>query len=153
MAFWCHGAAGITRFLARLGQLSEDAGALELARRGALVVATGTRWSGVSQCHGLAGNVECLLDMYQTTTEESYLVDAMSMARLMHAFAVEHDERFRLTTGRGSSNPGFSTGCAGVAACLLRLTDPHTRPHLLSLRSFNGTNVGRSDARHDSVAT
>lgn len=155
MAFWCHGAAGITRFLLRLGTLSKDAEALELARRGASVVAQGTRWSGVSQCHGLAGNVECLLDMYQATNDESYLIDAESMACLMHAFAVEHEGRFRLITDRNSSSPGFSTGCAGVAACLLRLTDPQTGPHLLSLQTFNREPPmrGRTDARRDSVET
>lgn len=139
MAFWCHGAAGIARFLVHLGQLAEGARkteVLDLARRAALVVAEGTRWAGVTQCHGLAGNIECLLDMYQATGEEGYLGSAESMARLIHAFARERQGRFSLITDRNSSSPGFSTGCAGVATSLLRLGHSGTRPHLLSWAGF-----------------
>lgn len=46
---------------------------------------------------------------------------------------------FALRTYRSSSSPGFSTGCAGVATCLLRLAHPRTRPHLLSLRGLTGS--------------
>jgi hypothetical protein len=144
MAFWCHGGAGITRFLLHLSQLTDGAEPLELARRAALVVAEGTRWAGVTQCHGLAGNVECLLDLYQATTEESYLREAETMARLVNAFAQKRKGRFTLITDRDSSNPGFSTGCSGVAVCLLRLAHPRTRPHLLSLRAYL---PGASDLR------
>ena len=137
MAFWCHGAAGIARFLVHLGQVDDRSEAVELARAAALVVARGTRWSGVTQCHGLAGNLECLLDLYQATGEEIYLREAGSMARLVRAFAVERDGRLKVITDLNRSNPGFSTGCAGVAACLLRLAHPLTRAHLLSLRGFD----------------
>ncbi len=136
MAFWCHGAAGITRFLLHLGRVGAHPEALELARAAARVVARGTRWAGVTQCHGLAGNVECLLDMYQATGEAIHLREAGSMARLLPAFAVERDGRLQVITDGDRSNPGFSTGSAGVAACLLRLAHPLTRPHLLSLRGF-----------------
>ena len=141
MAFWCHGAAGITRFLLHLGQLANTTGMIELARGAALVVAEGTRWAGVSQCHGLAGSIECLLDMYQATSEESYVREARSMAQLVHAFAREQQGQFSLITERDSSNPGFSTGCAGVAVSLLRLAYPRTRPHLLSQGGFGISSV------------
>jgi hypothetical protein len=74
--------------------------------------------------------------MYQATGEEIHLREAGSMARLLPAFAVERDGLLKVITDRDGSNPGFSTGCAGVAACLLRLAHPLTRPHLLSLRGF-----------------
>jgi hypothetical protein len=137
MAFWCHGAAGIARFLLHLGHVGHQPEAIGLARAAALVVAEGTRWSGVTQCHGLAGNVECLLDVYQATGEERYLRDARSLGRLLHAFAIQRDGRLVLITDVDRSHPGFSIGGAGVAACLLRLADPQTRPHLLSLRGFS----------------
>lgn len=137
MAFWCHGAAGIARFLLHLGRVGDHPEAVELARAAALVVTTGTRWAGVTQCHGLAGNIECLLDMYQATRDESYLREARSIGRLLPAFAVERDGRLKVMTDLDRSNPGFSTGYAGVAACLLRLAHPLTRPHLLSLRGFS----------------
>jgi lantibiotic modifying enzyme len=136
MAFWCHGAAGIARFLLRLGQVDQEPGALDLARSAALVVAKGTRWAGVTQCHGLAGNVECLLDVYQATGDENYLREAASIARLLDAFAVQRGREAILVTDLDRSNIGFSTGCSGVAACLLRLAYPDRRAHLLTLRGF-----------------
>ena len=65
--FWCHGAAGIGRFFLHAGALRimEEAG--EVAKRASRTVAIGTRWSSPVQCHGLAGNIEFLLDMAQTT--------------------------------------------------------------------------------------
>lgn len=124
MAFWCHGAAGIVRLLLRLG-------ATDVARRGAYVAARGARWAEATQCHGLSGNIECLLDVYQATGDESYLREARSLERLLHPFVPEPGSDSEL-----ASNPGFTVGAAGVAACLLRLAAPDTRPHLLSLRGF-----------------
>jgi lantibiotic modifying enzyme len=132
MAFWCHGAAGIIRFLARLAVIGAMTTAMDLAERGARVVARGTRWADATQCHGLAGNVECLLDMYQTTGNRVHLQEARSLASILEVFAHQgagaHDSE--------TSNLGFTAGSAGVAACLLRLAYPETRPHLLTLRGF-----------------
>jgi len=136
MAFWCHGGAGIARFLLHLWQLTGHAEALEQARAAAPAVGRGTRWAGVTQCHGLSGNVECLLDLHQATGDEEHLANARSLARLVQAFAVRRDGQLTIVTDVERSDPGFSVGSAGVAACLLRLADPHVRPHLLSLRGF-----------------
>jgi Lanthionine synthetase C-like protein/Protein kinase domain len=133
MAFWCHGAAGIARFLARLGAVSEMAAPIALAERAARVVAYGTRWAGATQCHGLAGNIECLLDLYQTGADEAYLREARSLGRILEVFAQELDT---MAGDSPAANPGFTAGSAGVAACLLRLAHPETRPHLLTLRGL-----------------
>jgi len=143
MAFWCHGAAGIIRFLARLHSIVNMPGALGMAQRAAKTVATGTRWSGASQCHGLAGNIECLLDMHAATGEKEYLDDAREMAVLLPAFAVEACGRATFITENNRSGPGFTHGCAGVASCLLRLAHPSERSHALSTDGFRAVAKSR----------
>ena len=41
--------------------------AKEVATRAAQTVARGARWASPTQCHGLAGNIELLLDVFQVT--------------------------------------------------------------------------------------
>ena len=108
-----------------------------IAERAGQVVADGTRWSGPTQCHGLAGNLECLLDLYQATSEPAYLQQAGKFGQLLSAFVVEQSGHVKVVTDRDSPNLGFSTGAAGVAAALLRLAHPD-QPHLLDLRGWSG---------------
>ena len=63
-----------------LGALPEAAG---LAARAARTVARGGRWIGPTQCRGLAGSVEFLLDMLQGTGDPAYLGAAWALARLL----------------------------------------------------------------------
>jgi hypothetical protein len=70
--------------------------------------------------------------MYQATGNRAHLQEARSLASILEVFA--HG-------GAGARDPetsnlGFTAGSAGVAACLLRLAHPETRPHLLTLRAF-----------------
>lgn len=78
-AMWCHGAAGIGQFLAHAGRHRLISNAAELARRAALTVAHGSRSLGPVQCHELAGNIEFLVDMFQTTGQQIYLAQAGSL--------------------------------------------------------------------------
>ncbi len=144
MAFWCHGAAGVGRFLLHLAALGDLPSAMPLAEGAARVVARGARWAGASQCHGLAGNIEYLLDLYQATDDAVYLAEARSLARLLNAFAANTDDVRSWSTDDETSGLGFTIGNAGVAACLLRLGFPETRPHLLSRRGFRHRSAPRS---------
>jgi serine/threonine protein kinase len=132
MAFWCHGAAGVGRFMLHLGKLDGLPSAAQQAERAARVVARGARWSGATQCHGLAGSIELLLDLYQLTNDTAYLHEARSLARLLNAFAIEVNGFLHWITDSEISNPGFTAGYAGVAMCLLRLAYPETLPHLFT---------------------
>jgi hypothetical protein len=136
MAFWCHGAAGIARFLLHLFEIGGDRQRLDMACRAARVITLGTRWAGPTQCHGLSGNIECLLDVYQVTGEEAYLKDARVMAALLPAFALKRSGQLVFVTDHDREHLGFTHGAAGVAACLLRLVNPTVRPHLLSVAGF-----------------
>jgi hypothetical protein len=136
MAYWCHGAAGVARFLFRLHAFSNDATALQTALRAVRTVASATRWSSSPQCHGLAGNIECLLDAYSVTGSNSYLEEAGQLGALLPAFAGSRGGRWHFTTSHDVSNPGFTNGCAGVVSALLRLAHRGRRPHLLTLQGF-----------------
>jgi hypothetical protein len=136
-AFWCHGATGIGRFFLHAARLEVMEEAADLAARAARAVSQGTRWSGPTQCHGLAGNIEFLVDMAQVTGDRSYLTEAQVLARLLEAFAVEKDGILTWSSESPSTfTPDYMVGYAGIAVCLLRLSNPEHRPHQLSRQGF-----------------
>lgn len=129
-ALWCHGAAGVARFLlhaARIGVVPDAAA--EAASRAA---AKGARWVGPSQCHGLAGNADVLIDFFRHSGEASYLDDARHLAGLLEAYLVEPDDLHPVSPGAIRSSD-LMTGEAGLLACFLRLTEPALVPHVLSI--------------------
>jgi lantibiotic modifying enzyme len=135
--FWCHGAAGIGRFFMEAAARHALPEAADLAARAARTVAHGARWAGPTQCHGLAGNIEFLLDMAQATGQRSYLHDAHTLARLLQAFASVRDGLLMFPSeGVHVFSPDYMVGYAGVATCLLRLSDPERLPHVMSRRGF-----------------
>jgi serine/threonine protein kinase len=136
-SFWCHGAAGIGRFLVRCAELEVVPEASLYARGAAQAVARSTRWAGPTECHGLAGNIGFLLDAYQSTGERKYLNEAMSLARLLETFAREDDGLLVWSSESPDvASPDYLVGYAGVALALLRLSQPQRLPHLLSIRGF-----------------
>jgi lantibiotic modifying enzyme len=136
-ATWCHGASGIGRFLLHAARLQLTANAMDYATRAARMAARGGRWAGPVQCHGLAGSIEFLLDMFQATGSDRYLSEALSLARLLNAFAVERDGLLLWSSDDPTiCTPDYMLGYAGVAVCLLRLSRPDAVPHQLSLAGF-----------------
>ena len=135
--FWCHGAAGIGQFFlhaARLGVMPE---AEDLALRAARAAARGARWSSSTQCHGLAGNIEFLLDVFQMTGDTSHLEEARVLGRLLQSFGVTTDGLLMWPSESPTTvTPDYTVGYAGVAACLLRLSAPERLPRQLSRRGF-----------------
>ena len=143
--FWCHGAAGVGRFLLHAAQHDLIPGVRDLAVGAARSVAAATRWAGPSQCHGLAGNIEFLLDVYQVTGDAAWLAEARTLGRLLDAFAVERDGLLMWSADSPDVfSPDYTVGYAGVAMCLLRLADPDTRPHQLSKAGFRYRSGGRA---------
>jgi hypothetical protein len=135
---WCHGAAGVGRFFVHAARLDKvHHRSAENAARAARTTARGGRWSPPVQCHGLAGNIELLLDAYQLFGEPVYLREARSLARLLEAFGSQHDGRLVWPSENAFTfSPDYMVGYAGVAACLLRLADPENVPHVLSRETF-----------------
>lgn len=123
---WCHGAPGVVRFLLKAYELTANPAHLEAAERGARLVAY-TPWHGTTQCHGLAGNADVLIDLWQHSGSRLHL-DA---ARLLG----ENLAAFRIESGWPSEElstvcPDFMIGQAGVGAAFLRLARPDM-PHLI----------------------
>jgi lantibiotic modifying enzyme len=134
---WCHGATGIGQFFLHAAQHDLLPEARLLAERAARTVARGARWMTPTPCHGLAGNIEFLLDASHATGDPAYRSEARSLARLLEAF-VDHTHG-RLAWQSESPEiitPDFMVGYAGVAMCLLRLASPTHRPTLLSRQGF-----------------
>jgi tRNA A-37 threonylcarbamoyl transferase component Bud32 len=136
---WCHGATGIGRFFLHAARHELLPGAAGTAARAARMAARGTRWAGPVQCHGLAGAIELLLDVYQAEGRHEYLAEARSLARLLESFAVERDGLLVWPSDSPVEfTPAYMVGYAGVAVCLLRLSAPERLPHQLSRRGFRG---------------
>jgi serine/threonine protein kinase len=135
--YWCHGASGIGKFLLHLSELKLVHGSSELTRRAAWTIARGSRWTGPTQCHGLAGNIEFLLDMFQATGEQGYFAEAQALAFLLETFATRQGDQFTwLSDIPAPVSPDYLLGYAGVLTCLLRLANPGDQPHQLSRRGF-----------------
>ncbi|MEV7027363.1 lanthionine synthetase LanC family protein [Kitasatospora sp. NPDC093558] len=129
LAHWCSGSSGAGTFLLRLWQVTGDATARELALAAGRAVRAGRWHSGVSACHGLAGNGEYLLDLAATTGEPEFRTSAEELAHIIAARSALRDGLLVLPdeTGTGCA-PGYGTGTAGVLAFLLRLR--HGGPRL-----------------------
>jgi lantibiotic modifying enzyme len=135
--FWCHGAAGVGQFFLHAAQLGVIEGAREFAVRAARSAARGARWSSPTQCHGLAGNIEFLLDMFQATSDAEYLHEAGLLGQLLQRFALESDGACVWPSESPDViSPDYMVGYAGVGACLLRLSDPERLPRQLSRSGF-----------------
>jgi serine/threonine protein kinase len=135
--FWCHGAAGIGQFFLHTASLGVWPEAEGVTLRAAQASARGARWSGPTQCHGLAGNIEFLLDMHQTTRNPSFLAEALELGRLLIAFGRQADGYWVWPSESPTTvTPDYTVGYAGVAACLLRLSSPSLLPRQLSRRGF-----------------
>lgn len=135
--FWCHGAAGVGRFFLHAGRSHVASHGVDLACRAAKAVVTCTRGANPTQCHGLAGNLEFLLDLYRFTEDEAYLRDAQTLARCLEAFAAERDGMLLWPSEHPETfTPEYMGGYAGVALCLLRLAAPNRMPDQLSRAGF-----------------
>jgi serine/threonine protein kinase len=136
-ALWCHGTTGIGRFLLHLSRHDLLPGARDLSLRAARTVALGTRSFNPTQCHGLAGCIEFLLDVYQATEDPAYLAEATSLGQLLETFGTTQQEHFVFPSEQpGVFTPDYMVGYAGVALSLLRLSAPERLPHQLSRPGF-----------------
>ncbi len=136
-AFWCHGATGIGRFFLHAGSTGVLPEALALAVGAAQSSAYGTRWADPTHCHGLSGNIEFLLDMYQATSNSCYLTNALTLAQLLEAFLTDREGHLMFPSESPTLfTPDYMVGYAGVAVCLLRLSAPERLPYQLSRAGF-----------------
>lgn len=120
--YWCHGATGVGRFFLRAGQLGVVRDAYTIAERAAATVGRGGRWIGPSRCHGLAGNIDFLMDVTSCLDDKMCTDDVLALARLLEPFVnALGDETAYAPRTDWRHELGYMTGWAGIATCLLRL--------------------------------
>jgi serine/threonine protein kinase len=129
MTYWCSGSSGVATFLSRVWQDSGDDKLLDLVRQAATAVHR-SRWhTGSSQCHGLAGDGELLLDLDQILDEPQYLDWAEDLAAAIHLKHAVREGRQLAPDETGTEvSVAFGTGLAGVVAFQHRLR--HGGPRL-----------------------
>jgi lantibiotic modifying enzyme len=102
------------------------------AALGAARTTYASQWIGTSQCHGLAGSIEVLIDAAAKTGSAEYL-EAARVA--LETLIVYREPRGWPSDVRTTWSPDYMVGEAGVGAALLRLAYPSSS-HLMSLRSL-----------------
>jgi lantibiotic modifying enzyme len=119
-AGWCHGSAGVARLLFRAAEHGFGDEAAELALRASYTVKSSMKWAGPSQCCGLAGATELLLDAYLATGDVRWKESAKQFGQILLAKAEVASSR------RSESHwgVGWLSGLGGVVTCLLRLEEP-----------------------------
>ncbi|MFH8380757.1 class IV lanthionine synthetase LanL [Kitasatospora sp. NPDC018058] len=129
LSHWCSGSSGAGSFLLRLWRATGDAATLDLARAAGRAVLAGRWHSGVSACHGLAGDGDYLLDLAEATDEHEFRDGAEELGQLIATRAALRDGLLTLPdeTGTGCAT-AYGTGTAGPLAFLLRLR--HAGPRL-----------------------
>ncbi|MCZ4097661.1 class IV lanthionine synthetase LanL [Streptomyces sp. H39-C1] len=122
---WCRGMAGIGAVLIAAGSRDEDRELLELGLRCARVCrALAPRMSLVSQCCGLAGVGELLVDAAVATGDDSFWRDAEDVAGLILARSGGTARQPLLPDNTlVGSDAAWATGSAGVLSFLRRLRD------------------------------
>ncbi|WNG54806.1 protein kinase/lanthionine synthetase C family protein [Archangium gephyra] len=134
--YWCYGAPGIAPFLLHAAALGLTPDASALAEGALLATARIGRWGAPTQCHGLAGSIETLLDAWQATGVPAWRNEAFSLARLLEAFAIDGEPGLAFSSDTPEVvTPDYMVGTSGVAQSLLRLAEP-LRPRQLSRRGF-----------------
>jgi hypothetical protein len=111
-----------------------DGALRDLAVRAAVAVRR-SRWHvGPSQCHGLAGDAEFLLDLAEALGDGQYRDWAREMAAAIYVRHALHNGRMVAPDETGTAVAAdFNTGLAGVLALLLRIRDGGSRLWLPSL--------------------
>ncbi|TDB84604.1 hypothetical protein E1264_24025 [Actinomadura sp. KC216] len=126
--YWCHGAAGIGAFLARLGGATGDERFVHCAERSARAVME-HRWRApLGQCHGLSGNGDFLLDMAALTGADRHHDAAWRLAEIVVANRAHRDGHIAFPDEFGQVSVTWGDGMSGILAFLLRLL--HGAPRL-----------------------
>ena len=128
----CHGAGGIGQFFVRLHQLVPDPRYRDVAL-GAAATTTASlrRESQLGICHGVSGTGQLLLDCYRGLGTADSLAGARECAAVIDRFRSPDRPGSYHTRGDGRVGPELMLGSAGIAAFMLRLTDPDNRGEIV----------------------
>ena len=133
---WCHGAPGIALSRLRGYELTQHPALKTEALTAVQTTARQLTWeqqSNFSQCHGLAGNSDVLLEAADILNQPEWRTQAQAIGQM-------GQERYRQTGlwANGLYNsfqlPDFMLGLSGTGYFYLRLADPATYRSVLLLR-------------------
>ncbi len=125
-ASWCQGLAGIGTTLVRGARFFDDQSVLRAAQTAATgCLAVAPRVPLVTQCCGLAGIGEFMLDLALATGDIRYRQDAIDILNLIlyRSGGSQTTPSFPDTT-MAYSTPGWATGSSGILSFLRRLVNP-----------------------------
>lgn len=99
----------------------------------------GGNWQGTTQCHGIPGSIEFLIDVYQILKNRNLLEAAHELAKILISYKVKHESYYKWS----SEDPevfsmDYMVGNAGIGGCMLRLQNPFL-PRFLSRRYFGNS--------------
>lgn len=145
---WCHGAGGIGRFFLNLAKADAWQPAAELAMASARCVGLCAPSLGPSLCHGVAGSLDFLVDIYRFRRDPRVFSDI----GVLQALALEFLRP--LCAGHPSAHPhtevtspALLTGYGGVFLALLRSTYLTESCDALSVEGLCAS-FGRRDTIH-----
>ena len=122
--FWCHGATGIGRFFLIADRIGIDYDSRDYAI-GAAETVRNAPWLGPTQCHGLAGSIDFLLDVAKQTGQQRFNHDAQHLMRILATYANVTTEGLQwLDRETIPFDHGLMPGCGGIVSCLLRASAP-----------------------------
>lgn len=120
---WCHGSPGVGLFFARAWEAFKEPWLLEVAEAaGETTFAYGDIRKNPSQCHGLSGNAELLLELHRLTGKPLWLDRVSAFARLAMGYRTDDGAGERWQSDEpGFCSPDFMCGAAGAGHFFLRL--------------------------------
>lgn len=120
--YWCNGSSGVGTALARLYQVTGRERYRELAEMAALAVYRDRWYSGLGQCHGLAGNGEFLLDLHRILGDDTYLRMAGELADVLFTYRIYRNGRVAFADdSQAVVSLDFGVGTSGIGAYFHRL--------------------------------
>lgn len=140
---WCHGSTGIGQFFLHASRHTWIPHALDTAFGAAQAVVHLGKSSGPTRCHGLAGSIEFLLNMYQETGKPVYLTEAQVFGRMLEAFTARQEGSLVFQSDQPNIfSPDYHIGYAGIAVSFLRLSAPDRIVYQLSRAGFRASKRG-----------
>jgi lantibiotic biosynthesis protein len=124
-AYWCHGAGGIALSRVRAFEITNDPAYLNAVETAIGTLAKATERSledpeiSLSLCHGLAGNVDAIWRVEETTTPNKRSEIAKILAEQLANRLASH-----LEYAHEPFEPGLMLGIAGSALSLMRTLKP-----------------------------
>jgi lantibiotic modifying enzyme len=121
-SWWCHGGPGIALAFLELYRQSRDSRYAIMVRRALDIHQADVRYPNLSQCHGLAGLGEVLLEAYVVIGDPQFLFRANKIAALL--VALRRTNRFGVYWAVESAEVATAdlmVGCCGIAHFLVRI--------------------------------